>query len=400
MIPVLKPKLPTAEKILPYIEQIDANRWYGNFGPLVLAYEARLAELFGLKPEHVTMVANGTLGLTVALQALEVARGSLCIMPSWTFTATPAAALAAGLTPCFLDVEAETQALSPERVKVALKTITQPVGAVIAVSPFGAPIDVQAWDRFTEETGIPAIIDGAAAFDAMNGALMKAGRTPIMVSLHATKAFGIGEGGVMITKSPDTMFRLRKIINFGFESDRLSYRIAINAKPSEYNAAVGLAVLDGWQEIRAAWTRVREHYRRALGLAGISTWLDPQWMSSVCNIIVPGMAVPLAARLREQGVDTRRWWETGCHVHPAYRHCPVHGALEVTQWLGQAMLGIPAAVDLSDAVLNEVCEKVIAGVEAERRERAQQDATSSNQRAAKAVDAEAIAIIEQAKRVI
>ncbi len=362
IVPVLKPKLPEISAILPYLKQIDENRWYGNNGPLVVAFEKRVADLLKATAESVLMVANGTLGLTVALQALEVKRGGLCIMPSWTFTATPAAALAAGLEPCFIDVDKETQVISAESVKKHIKALKKPVSAVMPVSAFGAPIDVAQWDRFTEETGIPVVIDAAAAFDSFMSGAMKMGRTPVMLSLHATKICGIGEGGLMLTKSADVAFRLRRIINFGFENDRLSHRIAINAKPSEYNAAVAMAVLDEWKDIRAAWAKVQLRYREKLEAHGIACWVKPDWVTSTSNIIVPEQAVALAQHLKEQGIDTRRWWETGCHVHPAYRSCMVHDELPNTQWLGQSVLGIPSAMDLSEDTQDRVYEAVVSGL--------------------------------------
>ncbi|MFO0388478.1 MAG: DegT/DnrJ/EryC1/StrS family aminotransferase [Alphaproteobacteria bacterium] len=364
VIPVLKPKLPEISAILPYLQQIDENRWYGNNGPLVVAFEKRLAELLKATPDSVLMVANGTLGLTVALQALEVKRGGLCIMPSWTFTATPAAALAAGLEPCFIDVDKESQVITVDSVKKHIKSLKKPVSAVMPVSAFGAPLDVAQWDRFTEETGIPVVIDAAAAFDSMVSGAMKIGRTPVMISLHATKICGIGEGGLMLTKSADVAFRLRRIINFGFENDRLSHRIAINAKPSEYNAAVAMAVLDQWNDIRAAWAKVQLRYKEKLEAHGISCWVQPEWVTSTSNIIVPEQAVPMLQCLKEQGIDTRRWWETGCHVHPAYRACMVHGELPSTQWLGQSVLGIPSAIDLKEEAQDRVCDAIIAGLKA------------------------------------
>lgn len=360
-IPVLKPKLPDASAILPYLQQIDVNRWYGNFGPLVRAFEERLVALFGAQsPDNVTMVTNGTLGLTVALQALEAQRGSLCLMPSWTFTATPAAVLAAGLQPAFMDVDKDSQTLTPESVKAVLATLGKPVGAVVPVCSFGAPLDVAMWDRFTEETGIPVVIDAAAAFDSFASGRMRIGRTPVMVSLHATKIFGIGEGGILLTTSKDIASHIRNIINFGFENDRLSHRVAINAKPSEYNAAVGMAVLDQWKEIRAAWATVQAYYISRFSDAGIECWMHPEWVTSTCNVLLPNRAVVIAKVLRAQDIDTRRWWETGCHVHPAYRSCMVVQPLPNTQYLGQAMLGLPAAMDLEAAAQARVCDVMIA----------------------------------------
>ena len=68
-----------------------------------------------------------------------------------------------------------------------------PVGAVMPVVPFGCPIDVAAWDRFRASTEIPVVIDAAAGFDAL-----VPGAVPAVVSLHATKVLGAGEGGFVV----------------------------------------------------------------------------------------------------------------------------------------------------------------------------------------------------------
>src|SRR5476649_2747677 len=67
-IPVARPLLPTAHQIVPYIERIDANRWYTNFGSLCLELEQRIAGRFGLPAQSVVTLANATVGLTLALQ--------------------------------------------------------------------------------------------------------------------------------------------------------------------------------------------------------------------------------------------------------------------------------------------------------------------------------------------
>ena len=86
-IPVARPRLPTAEHITPYLREIDANGWYANFGPLTHRLQARLASHWGMSKPEVTLVASGTVGITLALLAAEAPPGSRCLMPSWTFAA-------------------------------------------------------------------------------------------------------------------------------------------------------------------------------------------------------------------------------------------------------------------------------------------------------------------------
>ena len=98
-VPVARPRLPLADKLLPYLHLIHESRWYSNSGPLVEEFEARLA--LHAHGGAVAAVANSTVGLTLALLASEVPPGSLCMVPAWTFAATGHAIRLAGLSPPF-----------------------------------------------------------------------------------------------------------------------------------------------------------------------------------------------------------------------------------------------------------------------------------------------------------
>ena len=191
-MPVAKPRLPLATEILPYLRRIDQTRWYSNSGPLLEEFEARLAAHAG--GGSVAAVANATVGLTLALLASEVAPGSLCMVPAWTFAATGHAIELAGLVPWIVDVDAKSWALEPDAARELLRDAPGPVEAVMPVSPFGRPIDFAGWESFREQTGIAVAIDAAAAFDSIRPA-----NVPAVVSLHATKVLGTGEGGFVIS---------------------------------------------------------------------------------------------------------------------------------------------------------------------------------------------------------
>jgi len=359
LIPVHRPQLPTKNLIVPYLEKIDDARWYSNFGPLLIQFENRLAKHFNLANEMVVTAANGTLLLISIIKALGIPENTLCVMPSWTFTATPAAACYAGLIPYFVDVDKTTQSLDPLPLKAKLSLIDQPIGAVIVVAPFGAPIDAHAWNLFSEETGIPVIIDAAAAFDAVSSVpCMSIGKSPVMISLHATKTLGIGEGGVALSTDSHLIRKIKLNTSFGFNANRESLVIGYNAKLSEYAAAVGLAALDNWEQTRSQWATVRDEYIKELYDGGIEYWLAKEWVTSTCNIIIPMQAEKMMQQLREQGIDTRKWWGNGCHEHQAYQRFFKEKNLENTKWLSQSMLGLPFAVDLDAQTIKAICHIV------------------------------------------
>ncbi len=365
-IPIMRPLLPEQKYISPYLKEIDKNRWYSNFGPLVQRFEKRLEEFFSMPEGTVLSVANGTAGLTNALRAMALPKGSLCIIPSWTFMATAASAIASGLTPYFVDVDEKTWALDPAHVKSVVKKKPGKVKAVIVVSPFGAPIQRKKWDDFTTETKIPVIIDAAAGFDSVSTVeAAKPGKTPIMISMHATKVLGIGEGGIVISSDKELIHRMRELINFGFSGKREIKLPGTNAKMSEYSAAVGLAALDLWDYKKQVWMRLKLHYidsfRKTFGSSISSPWLiSDAWVSSVCNIRLPeNNAKEVIAKLVEKGVESKQWWTEGCHTHPAYAKFPRED-LPVTEALAKSVIGLPFSIDMSRDEIDYVIESLYA----------------------------------------
>jgi dTDP-4-amino-4,6-dideoxygalactose transaminase len=338
-LPVSRPMLPRVEEMLPYLRRIDERQWYSNYGPLVQELEERIGEHYHAAPGGAVTVCNGTAGLTAALLAESPERGSLCLMPSWTFSATPQAALAAGLTPYFLDVDPGTWIPDPGRARQAAARLKDRVGAVVVVSPFGAPVDHAAWEKFRQDTGIPVAIDAAAGFDTAPVCAL-----PAMVSLHATKIVGAGEGGLVLTRDSDLRKRVQAASNFGFQGDRCSRGVALNAKMSEYHAAVALTSLEQWPRIRRRHAAVMQWYRDGIAEipgAALPPGYGSGWVTGTTSVVLPEGVLPRVCRaLTGQGIETRQWWEQGCHAQSAFAGYP-RDPLPVTESLGRRVLGLP-----------------------------------------------------------
>jgi dTDP-4-amino-4,6-dideoxygalactose transaminase len=354
----MRPKLPVADRIAPYMRQIDGTRIYSNFGPLVRSLESRLAKCFATPDESVVSVANATVGLTLALMAQNPERGSLCVIPAWTFAATPHAVTQAGLIPYFVDVDPVTWALDPETLASEIARAPGKVGAVMPVAPFGQPIDVSLWDQFQARTGLAVVIDAAAGFDSL-----VPGRVPSVVSLHATKVLGIGEGGCIVSSEVDLIKDLRARANFGFFQSRESRVSATNAKLSEYHAAVGLAAFDEWDVARAEWVAIAEAYGSAfagLNRVRLQSGFGTSWVSATCVVeIADAGAERVEQALAAQKIETRRWWGYGAHDHPATRHMP-RTALPATEGLVRSTIGLPFYRDLDRGVIGRIAECVHA----------------------------------------
>nr|WP_047167141.1 DegT/DnrJ/EryC1/StrS family aminotransferase [Sphingomonas sp. Y57] len=351
---VARPRMPAAETLLPYLRRIDAQRCYTNFGPLVAELEARLAERLDLDPACVASVANATAGLTLALRSVAGGRAGVCVLPSWTFVATAHAIAAAGFPPFLVDVDEGSWALTPAIALDAVARIDGPVAAIMPVAPFGAPVDIAGWDRFTALTGIPVVIDAAAGHDGL-----RAGDTPCVVSLHATKILGAGEGGYVACRRPELAIEIRKRSNFGFYGARDAEVAACNAKMSEYHAAVGLASMDVYAADIARFRSVARHYRERLGGRTDIEWqpgYGTDWCGSTCVARFAGADRDrIAARLDAAGIDSRAWWGSGVHGQTAFAGQP-RLPLPTTERLARETIGLPCFVDMGEDEVARVCD--------------------------------------------
>lgn len=352
-IPVAKPRLPPLAALAPYIERIDRARWYSNFGPLCDEFEARLAARFGLESVGVSTISNATVGLHLALKAAGAREGALCLLPSWTFSASVHAVIEAGLIPFFADVGIDGL-LTPAIAHEAIKSAPGEIGALMPVAFCGQPIDPLPWDQFSEEYGLPVVLDAAPGFDGA-----RPGQGLSVVSLHATKVLGVGEGGFVMSSDPALVASVRLRGNFGFLGTREAKVEATNGKLSEYAAALGLAGLDEWPNRRAAFQAVALRYRENLADVPGATlpegWGE-DWLSTTCVVRLedPAATMPALEALHGASVETRAWWGRGMHTHRAFADYP-RLALPTTERLAQTVLGLPFYIDMTPEEIDTVC---------------------------------------------
>lgn len=307
-IPVMKPQMPLADAVLPYLRIIDHGRWYSNGGPLVQEVECRFAEYLGVHPEQVVAVSNGTLALMGAIQSSPEAAW-LC--PAYTFAATPLAIVQARKHLVFRDISLESRLIQFE------DSDHRSASAVVPVLPFGAGLKLSDWETFESKR---IVFDAAASLGSCESQLSELPETwAVCFSLHATKVLPAGEGGLVAFGSLSWARRVREWINFGFSGTRRSLTTGLNAKFSEIAAAYALASLDGmdmefkeWMTLRS-WTQVLSgEFRvrdRSTGGTPNPYWVVEFESPEACSRTEEGLAA--------EGVESRKWWGD-CSTMPAF----------------------------------------------------------------------------------
>jgi dTDP-4-amino-4,6-dideoxygalactose transaminase len=365
-IPVYRPKLPCVEKLVPYLREIDKNRWYSNRGMLVQAMERRIAAMLGTGCD-VIMTASGWAALKAAIFAAAgpaTPQRPLALMPSYTFAATAAAAESCGYKPYFLDVDEDNWMISPQMLidHPALSSAS----VVIPVAAYGRGVAQGAWRQFRDATKVPVVIDAAAAFEGIvDNPSGLTGAVPVAVSFQATKVLSTGEGGAVIWNDAEGLMAVARAINFGFHGTRESKSPSFNGKMSEFHAAVGNASLDAWDETLVAWQTTCAAYSGLAETAGLTDRLILHPAIASCYALFRASseaeAVAVTQALTERGIEHRYWYGNGLHTHQQFAAAP-RDPLPHTARIAHRLVGLPTAIDLSHEAMKRIVAALCEGL--------------------------------------
>ena len=258
MINVTKTYLPDKEKYKKYIDEIYENCWVTNNGTLVQKLEKRLAEYLGVK--NIVLVSNGTVALEIAYRTLGL-KGFVITTP-FSFVATTSSLVTNQLLPIFADIEKNTFNINPKKIE---KLITLNTSTILSVHAFGNACNVEEINKIASKYNLRVIYDAAHAFDVKykEQSILNYGDISTL-SFHATKLFHTIEGGALIINDDELVQKARYLINFGIKNQEEIPHLGTNAKMNEFEAAMGLCVLDDMEKIKNKRKSLIENYKKEL----------------------------------------------------------------------------------------------------------------------------------------
>lgn len=355
---VTRPSLPPLTDLIPYLEEIWSSRVLTNGGKFHAELEKALSEKFGTGP--VALVNNATIGLILALKALNVS-GEVITTP-YSFVATSHALLWNGLTPVFVDIDANTLNIDPARIEEAL---TENTTAILAVHCYGRACDVDAIQEIADRHNLRVIYDAAHAFGTTChcGSVLNHGDLSVL-SFHATKIFNTFEGGAIVCKNQAMKDQIDLLKNFGFQSETSVAEVGINGKMNEFSAAIGILQLKNFNTLLEARKQISDYYEAKLAeTPGItclnSAQFGPTNYSYFPILIGENYRISrdeLYDRLKSQGVYARRYFYPLLSDFPMYRQLKGSCAKNLPQArkYSSGILCLPMGADISADELDRV----------------------------------------------
>lgn len=273
---VTRPYLPDLEEFKRGCEEIWANQWLTNNGPILQRFHAELAKYLKVPETNMALFSNGTLALEMGFKVMGLEGGEVITTP-FTFVATSHALVRIGAKPVFADIDPETLCLSPAAAEKLIKPgVTK---AIVPVHVYGNVCDVEGFQRLADKYGVKIIYDAAHAF-GVTQASVSAPRDAVetfprclaqaqtiaacgdmsMFSFHPTKLFHSCEGGLLVFKDPELQQKLFDLRNFAIHSETECVDVGTNAKMNELQALMGLVCLRKIDDLLAYRQKIYNAY--------------------------------------------------------------------------------------------------------------------------------------------
>jgi UDP-2-acetamido-2-deoxy-ribo-hexuluronate aminotransferase len=293
-------------------------------GPEVRELEERLAAYTGAK--HCITVASGTEALLISLMALGIGPGDEVITTPFTFVATAEVIVLVDAKPVFVDVEEDTANIDVSKIEAAITSRTK---AIMPVSLYGQPADMDEINAIAERHGLPVIEDAAQSFGATYKGRKSCNLSTIgCTSFFPSKPLGCyGDGGAIFTNDDALATAMREIRVHGQERRYVHTRIGVGGRMDTIQCAVVLAKLDRFEWEVEQRERLGADYSRLLAdVPGVTLFALRPDRSSVYaqyTVRVPNRDAVLAA-LSADGIPTAVHYPVPLNRQPAYAHlcCP------------------------------------------------------------------------------
>ena len=315
---------------------------HGHFimGPEVAELEQQLSTYVG--SPHCITVASGTDSLEIALRALGIGVGDEVVTVPFTWISTAEVISAVGAKPVFVDIEATSYNLDPDKLSAAITPRTK---AIMPVSLFGQMADLERIAAIAVKHGIPVIEDGAQSFGAARHGRRSCGVTLVgSTSFFPAKPLGCyGDGGALFCSDDALAAKMRAIRSHGGEKRHYHPYVGMNGRLDTLQASILLAKLDRWDWEVAERGRIGKRYSELINGVCLTPQITPgnTHVYAQYTIRVPHRE-RIAELLKAAGIPTAVYYPKCLHEQPVFKDLNyAWGSFPVSERASREVLSLP-----------------------------------------------------------
>ena len=360
---------------LNYLHKAVEDNWVAPIGPNLTGFEADLCAFTGVA--HAVALNSGTAAIHLGLLLLGVGPGDEVLCPSFTFVATANPIVYCGATPVFIDSEADTWNICPERLREAItdriKKGKKPK-ALLLVHLYGMPAKLDELLAIAQEYGIAVLEDAAEALGARyRGRPLGSFGQVSVFSFNGNKILTTSGGGALLT--PDLELAKKALFLATQAKDPAPHyqhsEIGYNYRLSNLLAGIGRGQMELLEDRVKRRREIFEWYKENLvalpGLA-VAPATEPagsrsnRWLTTILLNPTETAATPetLRQHLETRNIESRPLWKP-LHLQPLFADVPMYGGAVCADLFARGLC-LPSGTAMVDDDLRRVARAVREGL--------------------------------------
>jgi len=328
-------------------------------GPQINELENNLSEF--TKAKCTVTCASGTDALLLAMMAINVKHGDEIITTPFTFIATAETIALLGAKPVFVDIDEKTYNIDVNKIE---EKITNKTKAIIAVSLYGQPCDLEELNNISKKYGLKLIVDGAQSFGAEYKEKAEVHWCDIYTtSFFPAKPLGcFGDGGAVITNNEELANKIRMLRVHG-QNKRYHHKyIGLGARMDTIQAAVVNVKLQYYKKDFEKRNLIAQKYNKFLKhqniiLPTIKKDRSTPWAQYSIRV---KNRDELQNKLKEAGIPTAVHYPIPLHLQECFSYLGYkEGDFPIAETVSKEIISLPINPDLTDKEVEYISKKVL-----------------------------------------
>ena len=372
-INILEPKLFKKEK--KYLNDCLKYNEISTYGRFIERFENRVKLVS--KAKYGVATTSGSVGLLLALKAINIKTNDMVITPSYTFAATTNSIIHCSATPLLFDIKENDMNIDLNKVYEFLKTKTYKKGnyyfhkktkkrifCILPVTTFSIIPNMDEVKRIAKEFNLKIIIDAASAIGATykNTSLLNYSDL-VVYSFNGNKSVTSGGGGVVVTNNKQFSKKVM-LLSTNAKSKKIPYTyedIGYNFRITNLHAAIGLGQIENLEKILYKKQKIQIYYKRNINNVNFKFPTLPTWGKNILwlNFLISNNKKnfnKLKKKFKSINYDLNTFWKP---IHLQKKKLFIKGCkLNITKKIWNKVVILPSSIKLNIEDLNKVINKI------------------------------------------